>query len=479
MRPIGTLGLIAALTLIASGERLPAQQQTAPPAAAAKTGTAAISGVVVDSLNGRYLQGAEVVIEGAKKDLLTDSAGRFSLTGLPPGTYQVGVFHPLLDTLGISLGTKPFHVGPDSVSVVILSVPSAATIIRRACPPSRDGQDNSAVIGHVKDPETLQPVAGAEVSIAWTLIEVSKQFGIRHTPHLVRDTADATGAFQICGLPSPMDATLQARTRTAATSEIPISLGETRSALFVRTILLSRADSGATARKATVSGKVVLEGSPAKAGSRVELVGTDVVAMTNENGEFTMTNLPSGSQVLLGRHLGYGAATVPVELSSREPQKVTLRLPKFVAMMDPVLVTARRTAALDRVGFNQRKRSGNGYYLGPEQLKNVTAYRLTDILRRVPGLRVGYSGGEEVVSSSRGSGSLTGGDADCVQYYLDAMPWMTGWPGDINSFVNASEVVAVEVYDGPSAPAQYTRGMGACVTIVLWTRFKVRDVKER
>lgn len=479
MRPIGTLGLIAALTIIASGERLPAQQQTVvPPAAPAKTGTAEISGVVLDSLNGRYLQGAEVIIEGAKKDLVTDSAGTFRLAGLPPGSYQVGVFHPLLDTLGISLGTKPFHVGPDSVSVVILSVPSAATIIRRACPTSRDGQDNSAVIGYVRDPETLQPVAGAEVSIAWTLVEVSKQFGIRNTPHVVRDTADATGAFQICGLPVPLDATLQARTRTAATSEIPISLGGSRSALFVRTILLSRADSGATARRASVTGRVILEGSPARAGSRVELVGTDVVAMTNENGEFTMTNLPSGSQVLLGRHLGYGAATVPVELNSREPQKVTITLPKFVAMMDPVLVTARRNAALDRVGFNQRRRSGFGHYLGPDQLRNINAFRLTDIFRRVPGLRVSYGGAmnEEVVTSSRG-GSLTGGD--CVQYYIDDMPWMSAWPGDVNSFVNANEVVAVEVYQGPSAPPQYTRGMSACTTIVLWTRFKVRDVKAR
>jgi len=199
MRPVRTLELVTALTVIASGGRLPGQQPTAPPAAPAKTGTAEISGVLLDSLNGRFLQGAEVVIEGTKSVLYSDSAGRFSLTGLAPGSYQVGIFHPLLDTLGMSLGTKPFHVGPDSVSVVILSVPSAATIIQRSCPPAQNIDDNSAVIGHVKDPETLQPLPGAEVTIAWTLTEVSKQFGIRQTPRLVRDSADAAGAFRICG----------------------------------------------------------------------------------------------------------------------------------------------------------------------------------------------------------------------------------------------------------------------------------------
>jgi hypothetical protein len=167
-----------------------------------------------------------------------------------------------------------------------------------------------------------------------------------------------------------------------------------------------------------------------------------------------------------------------VELNSREPQIVTITLPKYVAIMDPVLVTARRNASLDRVGFNQRRKSSSGYFVGPEQIQRMHPLRLTDILRRVPGLRVSYGGpiNEEVVSSSRG-GSLSGGD--CVQYYVDDMPWMAAWPGDVNSFVNASEVVAVEVYNGPTAPAQYTRGMSSCTTILLWTRFKIREVRER
>jgi hypothetical protein len=56
---------------------------------------------------------------------------------------------------------------------------------------------------------------------------------------------------------------------------------------------------------------------------------------------------------------------------------------------------------------------------------------------------------------------------------------MAAWPGDINNFVNATEVVAVEVYQGSMAPPQYIRGMGDCTTIVMWTRFKIRDLNER
>jgi len=90
---------------------------------------------------------------------------------------------------------------------------------------------------------------------------------------------------------------------------------------------------------------------------------------------------------------------------------------------------------------------------------------------------VSSNGFDEVVSSSRGPSSLT--NSGCVQFYLDDMPWLSATPGDINSFVNGSEVVGVEVYNGASAPAQYTRGMNACTTVVLWTRFKIRDLKEK
>jgi len=464
------LQLCIAVALIVFAPPLVAQNKTAPtPPAGSKTGKAQIVGVVVDSLNGRYLSGADVVIEGARATLETDSLGKFEIDSLPPGTYQVGVYHALLDTLGIRLGTKPFHIGPDSSSFVLLAVPSAATIIHGLCPVRPGAQGKSAVIGHVNDPETLQPIAQAEVSIAWDEIEVSKEFGVRRTSRLVRDSTDGSGAFKICGLPSSLQATLQARRGSAATAEIPISLGDKPAELFARTLLLSPANSGTKIGNATVSGRVVLEGSPTNAGSRVELMGTDIVATTNEKGEFTMRNLPSGSKVLLARHLGFGAETVPVDLSSRQQKRVTIKLPKFVAVMDPVLVIARNSAALDKVGFNQRKKSGFGYYIGPDRLQNMHANFLTDILRQVPGLRASYGPEGEVISSSRGFGS------GCVQYWVDDMPWQSLSPGDINHFVTGSEIVAVEVYQDLSTPARYMRAGGSCTTIVLWTRFKIRS----
>jgi hypothetical protein len=441
-----------------------------------KTGTAEIAGLLVDSLHGTYLRHAEVIVEGAQQSVTSDSVGRFKVTGLKPGTYQIGVFHPVLDSLGLSLATKKFYVGADSASFVMLAVPSSSTILKTRCPPlGPRAQGTSAVIGRVTDPESLLPVKGAEVSIAWTQLEASKEVGVRRTPHLLRDSTTAQGDYRICGLPNDMKATLQARMGSAVTAEVPIELGTDDSELFLRNMLLSRVDSGAKTGNAVVSGSVILEGSPSNAGSRVELVGTNIVTMTNEKGQFTMRNLPSGSHVLLARHLGFGAETVPVDLSSHEPKQVSVKLPKFVATIEPVVVTAKRAASLDKVGFTLRQKTGMGFYLGPEQIERLAPNYLTDILRTVPGLQVSYGPQGEDVTSTRGVTSLSGAPP-CVQYYVDDSPWQSLMPGDVNQFVNGREVVGIEVYNGPGTPPQYTRGgQGDCTTIVVWTKFKIRN----
>jgi hypothetical protein len=442
--------------------------QTAPSSAtpaATKTGKAQISGVVVDSLNGRYLSDADVVIEGANVTLHTDSVGAFRIDSLSPGTYQVGVFHPLLDTLGTSLTTRPFRVGPDSASFIVLAVPAAATIVSKLCQ-TAGSAGKSAVIGHVYDPETLQPLARAEVSAAWTDLEASKEIGIRRTPRLVRDTTDSVGMFRLCGLPSSLEASLQARRGNIATAEIPIALGEQPVELLARDLLLTAADSAPKSGNATVSGVVSLEGNAAAGGTRVELVGTDRVAITNEKGEFELKNLPPGSRVLLARHLGFAAGQVPVDLSSHGQPRVAIKLAKFVAVMDPVLVTARRSAALDKVGFGQRSKVGMGYYLGPDRIARMHPYYVTDILRQVPSLRVvdGPYG-----PAVRGARSTTNG---CIQFYLDDMPYREMTPGDVNQFVNGAEVVAVEVYQPAMTPGRFMgTGNYSCTTVVLWTRY--------
>ena len=434
-----------------------------------RTGQAQIVGVVLDSVNGGFLRDASILLEPARRSTESDSSGRFKFDSVPSGTYQLGVFHPVLDALDVSIATRPFQTAADSATVVILAVPSPATIVKGRCVNKRTGDGSSAILGHISDPETLQPVAGAEVSVAWTEIEVSRS-GLRNTPHVVYDTTDVNGAYRLCGLPSALDANLKARRGAAVTSEIAVSLGNRPVEVQGRNLLLSKEDSTTRTGNAVVSGVVQLEGNPPNSVSRVELEGTDIAVVTNEKGEFTMRNLPSGTHNILARHLGFVVQAATVELNSREPQHVTLKLPRYVAMMDPVLVTARRNVALDKVGFNMRKKSGAGYFLDADRISKMHPFYVADILRMVPGLRVvSGSRGEPIVTSSRDLRS-------CVEYWVDDVPFHEMEPGDVNNFISGGEIVAAEIYQSGMAPAQYIRPGGTdCTTIVLWTRFKIRS----
>ena len=88
MQP-GRKTLISLLMVAVAAAPLPAQQKTPAVKAApapAQTGRAGISGLIVDSLNSRYLSGAEVIVQGANVTRVTDSLGRFKVDSLPPGT---------------------------------------------------------------------------------------------------------------------------------------------------------------------------------------------------------------------------------------------------------------------------------------------------------------------------------------------------------------------------------------------------------
>ncbi|HJQ10344.1 MAG TPA: hypothetical protein VJ840_04865, partial [Gemmatimonadaceae bacterium] len=132
--------------------------------------------------------------------------------------------------------------------------------------------------------------------------------------------------------------------------------------------------------------------------------------------------------------------------------------------------TARRNVALDKVGFNQRKKSAYGYFLDADRISKMHAFYVSDLLRMVPGLRVVYGPrGEPVVTTGRAALH------PCVNYWVDDMPFVEMEPGDVNSFISGSEVVAVEVYQAGTVPAQYVRPGTACTTIVMWTKFRIRS----
>lgn len=281
-----------------------------------------IVGTVSDSVNRAPLRGAEVVVSGVAALVTTDSLGRFTIDSLAPGTYQVGVFHPILESLGVTLATKPFVIGPDSAGVVNLSVPSVATLVGRYCGSQQTGWTPSAVAGQVLDPDTDAPIAGAQVSLAWTHVIVSKKTGVVRTPHMVHTETSASGFFKVCALPANLYGRLQVTQGNVSTPEVPIAMNGALLAFQSMSIpanAATRATGVVTGHVRTIGGKPIRD-------ARVEIPVSGVSTVTRDDGTFRLEGVLTGTQVIIVHSPSFELAAEPIIVTSRKPVDVAVKL---------------------------------------------------------------------------------------------------------------------------------------------------------
>jgi hypothetical protein len=475
--------LISTALLALATVPVAAQNPPAPAPAAPAAGVATIRGSVLDSLHDALLRGALVRIENTTRESFTDSLGAYRIDSVPTGMHRLVVIHPLLDTLGIALVTPPLNIAAGETRVIELAVPSGETLVSLMCPAARRALGPAALVGFVRDADTEAAAQGAKVSL---LYYESDPLGLKKTPRVREQQIGPDGRYRICGLPATMSGKLQVFRNGIQTGEVPVDLGgsgNTDQLLAMRSMSISSSvqvvaaapnDTGpkkpALMRgKARVSGRVLNKYGQPIAGARVELQNTGSATKTRANGEFTLDSLPSGTQTLEVRQLGFSPTEVAVELSTGTPQSVTVKLADYVPVLTEMRVTAQRERGLNDVGFADRKKTGMGYYLDADQIKMRQTTQFSDMLRTVPGIRVQPGGnGTNVITSSR---DPTGG---CVTFYVDGAPWQQMTPGDLDTYVRPEEVAALEVYNGATTPAQFQQaGQSGCTTIVIWTERRI------
>ncbi|MEY2457678.1 MAG: hypothetical protein QOK06_2803 [Acidimicrobiaceae bacterium] len=434
--------------------------------------TSRIIGIVVDSIDGTGLKGAEVLVSGSPLPVTTDSLGRFSVEGLSPGTYQVGVFHPLLETLGLTLTTKPFSVGRDSTGVADLAIPSVATLASRYCGRELTQARPAAVAGRVRDPDTDDPIQGATVSLSWLDITVSDRTQIVRNPHEMHVSTDASGFFKFCGLPSGIEGTVHAAQSTLLTGEVQVSTSDSPLSFEDLRIAASRSARGSGVVRGIVRS---LDDKPL-GGARVEAPVNGASSVTKPDGAFRLDSVPAGTQLIVVRQLGFEPISVSVNVTSRRPTDVKVALGPTANILDPVLVTARRNSALEKEGFFERQRAGWGTYITREEIDKRKPRFLTDLLTNVSGIRVVRTMSGTMVRSDRIT-SITGGGGGCTRLWVDGGEWRMLMPGDLDAFISTRDLAGVEVYRPGQAPAQFA-GLDECVTLVVWTQVQPQ-VKHR
>jgi hypothetical protein len=482
-----------------SGKAVPAGPQAAFP-------HGVIAGYIADSLYGGPLVGAQITVEGINSAVISDSMGRFRVDSVPPGRYRIGIFHPLLDSLGMSIASPPLNVAADSTLSLVFATPSAPTIVRLECgtvpADTGDAAATSLIIGRVLDAETDAPVAGAHVSLRWGHLHTTLSVKMRHAQAQWDTTTGPNGEFRFCHVPSGFAGVAHA-SRVAADSS-GVSRPYAMRGRLVRFLVLHvpAADSEsqtarATSGPASLTGRVVRGGNGDDRGipfigAVVTVAGARDTAITGDSGQFTLHGLPTGSRTMEVRALGWEPEALPTELSRRTVRNVIVPLGTKTAILDAVVVTATLNAGLHRIGFDERKRLGIGHFLGPDDIAKVTAFEFVDLMVTMPGVRRRFDeSGNAYLTPTRGT-------IGCVSYVVDGMPFLEATPGQINDVLPVTEIGAVEVYQAAEAPpgTQYTspaapaprelvrqgalsagsidslgkNGGSSCVKIYIWTK---------
>jgi hypothetical protein len=333
-------------------------------------------------------------------------------------------------------------------------------------------------MGRVYEADTGTPANGAKVSLVWYELDLSG--GVKRVPRVREAIVGRDGSYRICGLPAQLDGRAQVIRGNLTSGDIPISFGQ--DVLFLRGMSIAApsaiavapsapsGDSSARTAAVTVTGaarltgKVLNKAGRPLVGARVQLEGTSRAASTRATGEFTLDSLPSGTQTISVRLLGYAPVEQAVDLSAREPQRVTLMMDNFVPVLEAVRVNAQRERALDDIGFARRKRSGMGWYMEGDAIKSRNSQNFSDLLRGAPGIRITQSMNRQIIQNSR---DPQGG---CVNIWIDGTQWQQLEPGDVDDFVKPHELGAIEVYSSTNTPAEYVpAGRSSCSTVVGWT----------
>ena len=471
--PLRLRAAAAALAALAGLALLPAAldaQQPAPaPRQGPPAGTGRLIGLIVDSVHVRPLVGATVHLRQTLRFGETNPRGIFVIDSIAPGEYVANLSHALLDSLYLSVATPPVRIVADSVTEMVLVIPSLASLIGSPCPPATMNLGPAVFGGRVMDTETRQPAAGVRVTLLWTGLSVGTDIGVRRTPRVRTAVTDAKGYYRICGVPDDLqEATVQAERGRVKTAEVPVSI---RGLFGLRSLLVRPAgDTLSKTGSGVVTGRVVdTVGAPVVA-AQVSVEGAAPVALTNERGEYRLDSLPAGTQALVIRKIGLAPSNTIIDLLPRQTLRVAqVQLQKAVPVLQGVVVTAR-AEALSRVGFEDRQKRGMGRYLGPDDLARMNPIRASEAFRTIPGIRVvPTSGGRYALTSTR---DPQGG---CMNYWVDGAPFREMEPGDLDMSFPGSEITAIEVYQPTDTPAQFsTAGQSSCMTIVIWTQASIR-----
>ncbi|MEO6446428.1 MAG: carboxypeptidase regulatory-like domain-containing protein [Gemmatimonadaceae bacterium] len=447
-----------------------------------------VSGVVFDSLlTMRPLAGAVVQLVDAERvntsrSTISGPLGSYAFDSVSAGRYLLGFFHHTLDSLGMSAPVLHVLVQRPGEMRVPLAIPSATTLLQRACGSTEARDSTGLFLGRVRHAAGGESRV-ADVRVEWMEIVIDAR-GITHYRPSRSATTGADGAFALCGVPAtgtvlvrawagqdssglvelalPPDGLLQRDIFIGRPANLP---SPTDSTIQANPVTATAADT--SGRDGVMSGIVrKISGEPI-AGARVVVWGSGREVVSNASGAYRLAQLPLGTYTLEARALGYLPQRRAVDILEGDEAVSPIALAAVGTSLDTVRVKATRLyVSPERAAFERRKRMGFGYILDEDDVEQKNAFFMRDFFRMAPGVTIARGAGFGDRILMRGFGF--GGTYCAPEVFLDGMRVMN-IEGDLDQFINASDVRALEVYSHASSiPAEY-QTMNGCGAIVIWS----------
>lgn len=333
----------------------------------------------------------------------------------------------------------------------------------------------SCITGRVIDAGAGQPIAAAAVSADWTVGGTQRLRTGKET------TTDSLGRYRLC---LSRDAAVLVHAIVGGTvAYLPITTPKRGDTTLDDLKVPSEGDTGT----AVVAGHVVSENGAPVEGATVTILGGHSATPTDADGGYGLRG-PEGSQVLVVRRVGLGAAVVPITLSGKQPRLLNVTMQRLPPTLDVVTVVADRLRlgpVYAEIGLTTRARSGHGHILTLDDIERKQPSETIDLLQGMPGVRFRYDkdGHLKVFPDRSARFSTINSYGDCTAYIVDGVLMGNGHAvytvdqrdipqgnADETALPPPPDLIAVEVYQ-PGEPTPSASGMvDRCLKVFLWTK---------
>ncbi|HET7230699.1 MAG TPA: carboxypeptidase regulatory-like domain-containing protein, partial [Longimicrobium sp.] len=459
-----------------------------------------VRGTVWDSTRAAPLAGAQVYLSGTSATATAGPDGTFLLQAPGEGRYTVAFLHPDLGPLASTARTGTVTLNAGDTATVALSVPGWATARRALCADSLMRHFPGIVWGRVTGPEAE---AATVTGSWWNVGRSSENVGINRSS--VASRPDAQGFYVLCGVTTQALLTVRAQSATTrgqaevrAGAAAPLRADvEIRPATGIERMsgVRERAVPAPTPAGVRTMALLTRDAAGLPMGRATVRIGNLPAVQTDDEGRGRIASLPPGEYPVTMTHatlgelsgrvtVGAGAGGVELRPDAGSARRLTATVQREVTLAGVQARAAPRSHVLEANGFYARRARGNGIFLTDSILQARAAGRVTDVLRRLDGVRVlrlddGHNGNsafepEWRVASMRAASGVSRAGPCWMDVFVDGQTTQTHDHPEAGRNLDQMalrDIEGMEVYrDAAEVPNQYRGSASECGVVLLWTR---------